>query len=729
MMTSSLPAALEPLADTPRWVAWRYERRPDGREDKVPVDPASGRLAQSNNPSTWGTFAEAACLADERGLAGVGIMLGDGLGGVDLDLCRDAATGELTPWAQKIIDGFRSYAEISPSGSGVKILAWGAPEKLPAGKRTMPLGFAGPHETPQVEAYVRGRFFTVTGDQVAGTPDEVTDAGDLGAGWDRLARFLEDGRRNGNGSRPRGDTPRASDGDLQRARDALRYVDPDDYDTWLRVGMALHHATDTVEARAIWDEWSARSSKYDEGTQEAKWSSFRADGGITLGTLFDEAKRGGWTPPRGEYQQQEDERAAEPNGVTLDDFFAYMPTGEFIFRPNGELWPAKSVDARVPAVGDTKASAWIASNRAVEQRTWAPGEPAVIDDRLIAEGGWIDRPGCHVFNLYKPPTIEPGDPAKATRWLDHVQMVFPAEGAHIITWFAHRVQRPGEKINHALVLSGPQGTGKDSIIEGAAPAVGSWNVQDVSPNQLLGRFNGFLKSVILRVSEARDLGDVDRYRLYEHLKTYTAAPPFALRVDEKHVREYAIPNVCGVVITSNHVDGIYLPPDDRRHFVAWTDKTKEDFTEAYWRDLYSWYDAGGFRHVAAYLRSLDLSAFNPKAPPPKTAAWWNVVDAGRAPEDAELADALDKLWNPEAVTLSDIAEVAGGAFAEWLKDRRNARQIPHRMEAVEYVAVRNDAATDGKWKIRGKRQVVYAKRSLSVRDRMDAAARLGRDSR
>jgi hypothetical protein len=37
-------------------------------------------------------------------------------------------------------------------------------------------------------------------------------------------------------------------------------------------------------------------------------------------------------------------------------------------------------------------------------------------------------------------------------------------------------------------------------------AVGSWNFAEVSPQHVLGNFNGFLKSVILRVSEARDLG-------------------------------------------------------------------------------------------------------------------------------------------------------------------------------------------------------------------------------
>jgi hypothetical protein len=38
-----------------------------------------------------------------------------------------------------------------------------------------------------------------------------------------------------------------------------------------------------------------------------------------------------------------------------------------------------------------------------------------------------------------------------------------------------------------------------------------------------------------------------------------------------------------------------------------------------------------------------------EAPPPKTAAFWDIVDANRAPEDAELADTLDRLQNPNAI--------------------------------------------------------------------------------
>jgi hypothetical protein len=357
--------------------------------------------------------------------------------------------------------------------------------------------------------------------------------------------------------------------------------------------------------------------------------------------------------------------------------------------------------------------------------TWAPGEPTEIKDQLVSEGGWIERPGVTVFNLYRPPSLVPGNAADTTPWLDHVRRVYPDDADHIVKWLAHRVQRPHEKINHALVLGGLQGIGKDTFVEPAKRAVGPWNVAEVSPQHLLGRFNGFVKSVILRVSEARDLGDVDRFAFYDHMKAYTAAPPDVLRVDEKNLREYSVPNCCGVIITTNHkTDGIFLPADDRRHYVAWSDLTKDDFTPDYWTRMWSWYDNGGDQNVAAYLAGLDLSKFDPKAPPPKTGAFWDIADANRAPEDAELADVLDAVNNPDAVTLTRVQAMASGDFQAWLQDRKNRRAIPYRFEQCGYVPVRNDAATSRLWVINGKRQVVYTKACLPVRDRLAAARRL-----
>ena len=76
------------------------------------------------------------------------------------------------------------------------------------------------------------------------------------------------------------------------------------------------------------------------------------------------------------------------------------------------------------------------------------------------------------------------------------------------------------------------------------------------------------------------------------------------------------------------------------------------------------------------------------------------------------------------LTLSQIIIHADGDFAKWLRDRANARRVPHRLEACGYVAVRNDGAKDGLWKALGKRQVIYAKAELALRDRIGAARRV-----
>ena len=434
--------------------------------------------------------------------------------------------------------------------------------------------------------------------------------------------------------------------------------------------------------------------------------------------------------------------------VTLDDFYAYMPQHNYIFIPSRDLWPAPSVNARIPPVpltrndepvldedGEQKfisASAWLDQNQPVEMMTWAPAMPMIIGHRLISEGGWIERHGCSTFNLYRPPNIKPGDALKAGPWLDHVRLIYPDDAEHIFDWWAHRRQRPYEKINHALCLFGPPGIGKDTALYPVKEAVGRWNVVEIVPPALLGRFNGFARSVILCVNEVHDLGDVDRFGLYERLKAYTAAPPDVIRVDEKHLREYSVFNVCGVVLTSNYkTGGLYLPVDDRRHYVAWSDRKKEDFPETYWRDLYAWYDLAGSSHVAAYLDQRNLSDFNPKAPPLKTNAFWEIAGSNLPPETGDLADTLEYLGWPDAVTIAEItyAKTTSADFATWLKDRRNARIVPHRLEECGYAAVRNPDHIEGRWRIGDRRCPIYSKRTLSIRDQIAAARKLIEEER
>jgi hypothetical protein len=380
----------------------------------------------------------------------------------------------------------------------------------------------------------------------------------------------------------------------------------------------------------------------------------------------------------------------------------------------------------------------IRQQNAVHQMTWWPGEDTFIIDRLITDGGgWTSRSGFRCLNLYRPAIVSHGDASRASKWVKHVERLYGDDAKHIIDWCAHRVQHPGEKINHALVLGGAQGIGKDTLLAPLKYAVGAHNFADVSPSQVTGRFNGFLKSVVLRVSELRDLGDTNRFGFYEHMKTLTAAPPDVLRIDEKNRGEYYSMNCCGVIMTTNHKSGgIYLPADDRRHFVAWSSLDKDDFTKQEWDGIWNWYEhGGGYEDVAAFLAERDLSEFNAKAPPPKTDAFWDIVASSAAPEDAEIADIIEVMGEvkagkpnererPQAFTLGQLRAAATGDIIEWLGDRKNRRQIPHRLESCGYVPVRNAAAKDGLWKLDGARQAIYALASLPINERVKAAEKL-----
>ncbi|MEC5293138.1 MULTISPECIES: hypothetical protein [unclassified Aurantimonas] len=113
---------LDDLNDERQWVSWKTELR-EGKPTKVPYSPATGRRAKSDDPSTWATRAAAMRYASKI-KGSIGVMLGDlgngfHLCGVDLDSCLDGDA--LAGWAEDVVYLFSTYAEISPSGKGVKL--------------------------------------------------------------------------------------------------------------------------------------------------------------------------------------------------------------------------------------------------------------------------------------------------------------------------------------------------------------------------------------------------------------------------------------------------------------------------------------------------------------------------------------------------------------------------------------------------------------------------------
>ena len=169
---SSVGIDLSPLPDElkskAQFVLWKYEESSKGkagqsRPTKVPYSPSNPpRRASTTKPEDWGTLTDLAGLFEQGGFDGVGYVFSedDGIVGVDIDHCRNRATGEITEEAQEVIDRLNSYTEVSPSGEGLHIFIRA---ELPRGG----------NRKANVEMYNNDRYFTLTGQHLEGTPTSL----------------------------------------------------------------------------------------------------------------------------------------------------------------------------------------------------------------------------------------------------------------------------------------------------------------------------------------------------------------------------------------------------------------------------------------------------------------------------------------------------------------------------------------------------------------------------
>lgn len=149
---------LQEFAQEQRWVNYSAS--------KIPVNPLTLYNGSSTNPKTWTNLATAlsnlgktahVSTGDEP-ILGVGIVLGNGLCGIDLDDVV-GEDGIIEPFAQEIIEIMDTYTELSPSGRGLHILFTG---QCPVVSRKVTV------DGKSRELYTEKRFLTCTGNVLAG---------------------------------------------------------------------------------------------------------------------------------------------------------------------------------------------------------------------------------------------------------------------------------------------------------------------------------------------------------------------------------------------------------------------------------------------------------------------------------------------------------------------------------------------------------------------------------
>lgn len=147
------------LRNIKAWVVWKFvwnESR--GCWTKILYSPHTGQPASSTDPTTWSNFDYTAHIAaEQQGWDGIGFVFHEShpYGGIDLDGSAVTWEAEKPIFSQLVNDVFElvkfSYAEFSPSASGVHIIAKFA---IPKGRNNQKVG---------IEMYSQGRYFTFTG--------------------------------------------------------------------------------------------------------------------------------------------------------------------------------------------------------------------------------------------------------------------------------------------------------------------------------------------------------------------------------------------------------------------------------------------------------------------------------------------------------------------------------------------------------------------------------------
>ena len=206
-------------------------------------------------------------------------------------------------------------------------------------------------------------------------------------------------------------------------------------------------------------------------------------------------------------------------------------------------------------------------------------------------------------------------------WLDHMALMFgplnETACGHVLNFMAFVLQRPGEKINHALLVYGAtQGTGKDSAFVPLWRALGEHNYQIISPQNLIAEWTDYLERQVVCVAE---MYNFNRGDVANKLKSFLASPPFFNPVNKKHQRIYNAPNIQNWIFFSNHDNAVALEYSDRRYCVieCLLETRRPD---KYYKVLHRWFKDGGIEKVVGWLMQRDLSAFNPMAAPPVTEA-------------------------------------------------------------------------------------------------------------
>lgn len=254
---------------------------------------------------------------------------------------------------------------------------------------------------------------------------------------------------------------------------------------------------------------------------------------------------------------------------------------------------------------------------------YLPGQP-----RLVGSGR---NP---VLNVYRETGLKPAE-GDCSIVLAHFDYLIPeaSQRNHVLDYLACMVQRPGQKISSALLFIGAQGNGKSTVVRWATEILGHTNVKSLPTEAISSPFQADRANIQCLV--LNEVHGIDRAGA-NGLKSWITEED--MNVHEKGTPRFKARTPRGVILISNHLDALDLEEGDRRYTAVQTTAHRAD--AAYFERL----NRAAKEELPAFanwLRSRDLSDFDPYAPAMETDLKGLMVRSSQSPLEDAIREAFD----------------------------------------------------------------------------------------
>jgi hypothetical protein len=621
---AELPAALQPLTKHRRWVLWKWELNKQGKWTKVPYRATyPNKKASSSDPETWSTY-EAALATAERA-DGIGYMLSEaegvsnGIGAIDLDKCRNPATGRIADWAQKIVDESNSYAEVTVSGTGLRVIGTAQGTELHT-DIVLPEGGG-------IEWYRRAtRYITISGQQLC-----------FGAKLSNIDELIDRTYATYESAKPK-DKPKAKRPEAHHGwGDPLNRLALANLDAWVPDLFPSAHKTADggyrIKSDALGRDLEEDLSISPKGIKD--WG-VRDQGDPRQGKrtavelVVEYGKTREWLEEKLGYGPSPlEELNSQYAIVTVGSNVRVMALQENppVYYRVGDF-NVLLLNRRIDT-GDGKtmplSAWWLAHPKRRQYRgvVFEPGEPETVR-------------GCR--NLWTGFTVEPieGDCSLYLALLKDV--ICSGDQAHydyLLNVMADTVQNPNKQGEVCIVMRGKEGVGKGFAAGRFGHLFGRHFLPITQSTQVTGKFNGHLAHCsVLFGDEAFFAGDKQHESV---LKALITEPSFM--IERKGVDAVSGRNLTHLWLSSNEDWVVPAGATARRFFCLDVSETRRNDT-AYFGAIDKQMREGGYSALLHFLLNRDLSK----------------VDIRKVPETKALA-------TQKALTRRGI-----DALIEWLCD-------------------------------------------------------------